>query len=153
MKTLTLLAAAALLISCQEKTVIKETVKEETIVEKHNAEIQDGKVCFLKVISRDSISIDAERKGDSISGVFKWNPYEKDSKTINFKGRLVGNAVTAIGTTSAEGMTYQEELIFSLTDTTASVKFGEMIEGDNGVWMYKSKSTSSEEVLLKINCK
>jgi hypothetical protein len=50
-------------------------------------------------------------------------------------------------------MEYEEELIFTIEENTASVKFGEMMEADNGVWKYKNINKSSVEVLNKIDCK
>jgi hypothetical protein len=153
MKICTLLLAALLFVSCKKETENKIEAVKDTIVKKTEAVLPvNDSLCFLKVISRDSIVIKARKYGDSISGIFKWNPYEKDKKTNTFRGHLVGNTVTAIGTTSAEGMIYKEELIFTLTDSTAAVKMGEMIEGDDGIWMYKNKNMASEQVLAKVSC-
>ena len=53
----------------------------------------------------------------------------------------------------AEGMENKEELIFTLQDSTASVMMDEMLQGDNGVWMYKNKKTAKSQVLKKVACK
>lgn len=153
MKTYTLLLAGLLLVSCKKETGEKIDAVKDSIVEKTVEALPvDDSICFLKVVSKDSISLKARKNKDSIFGTFRFNPYEKDKKTIHFKGRIFNNNVTAIGQTMAEGMEYKEELIFSLTDSTATVKFGEMIENDNGVWMYKNKSLTSNEVLKKTDC-
>ncbi len=153
MKSVYALAITAILLtSCREKTEIKTTTVEQTVVKKPVEVSGTDTLCFLKVVSRDSIKLRFVRKNDSVEGIFHWLPYEKDKKIMNFTGRVSGNVATVIGNTSAEGMDYKEELIFTLTDTTAAVKFGEMTENDNGVWMYRNKKMTSEEVLRKINC-
>lgn len=154
MKNYTLLFALLLLMSCNKEATKKAGAVKDTIV-KQTADVLpvSDSLCYLKIVSRDSISLKARKNKDSIFGTFRWKPYEKDSKTIHFEGRIFNNNVTAIGTTIAEGREYQEELIFSLSDSTASVKFGEMIENDNGVWMYKNKRLASEQVLKKTSCK
>ena len=140
----------ALLYSCKEKTDEKST--EETM---NGTEVvsENGDFCYLKVISRDSIILNFTRKGDSISGNFKWLPYEKDKKRSTFKGTVTRNTANATGVYQAEGMEYEEELIFTIEGNTASVKFGEMMEADNGVWKYKNINKTSTEVLNKIDCK
>jgi uncharacterized lipoprotein YajG len=150
---LMILAAAALLFSCQkkeEKTVIEETtIEAEAPAATTPAEEQ---TCYLSVISKDSIVLNITKKGDSISGTFKWLPAEKDKKISQFKGVLNGNTVTAIGSASAEGTTNKEELIFTLDGGQAKVKFGEMAQGKNGIWVYKDKAATSEQVLNKVDC-
>ncbi|OYQ36779.1 hypothetical protein CHU92_09290 [Flavobacterium cyanobacteriorum] len=140
-------------VSCKKKDEPMPAAK--TPVAKENAapaKSHNESLCFLKVVAKDSISLHFTKKGDSIMGTLRSVPFEKDAKQISFKGRYTGPLVTVIGNTSAEGMFYKEELIFTLTDSTVAVKFGEMIEGDDGIWMYKNKKAASEQVLAKIPC-
>jgi hypothetical protein len=152
--TMAIASGLLLLASCQKKEEKTETVTEDTTVKAAPAEPAiDGETCFLNVVSKDSTLLSVNRQGDSVSGTFRWLPYEKDKKTIVYKGTISGTTVTATGTSQAEGMTNREELIFTLEDNQASVKFGEMIEGDDGVWRYKNKNTASIQVLAKADCK
>ena len=148
---LMLLAAGLLLFSCQKK---EEKVVEETTVEAEApaTAATEEQTCYLSVISKDSIVLNVTKKGDSVSGTFKWLPAEKDKKITEFKGVLNGNTVTAIGSATAEGTTNKEELIFTLDGGQAKVKFGEMTEGKDGVWVYKDKNATSEQVLNKVDC-
>lgn len=147
----TLIAGLFILGSCQKKEE-KETVVEETTIEKVTEGTLEKDMCFLEVVSKDTITLTITRDGDNISGVYKSIPYEKDRKTNIFKGTINGNTVTAVGTVSAEGMTNQEEIIFTLEDKQASIKFGEMIEGDDGVYRYKNINNTSPMAIPKISC-
>jgi hypothetical protein len=149
-----------LFTSCGEK---KET--EEKVTEQENTVAAlNEKMCFLQVTEgktytgktiRDSIIFEIEpfADGDSIKGIFNWKPYEKDTKLSDYKGVLKGNEGIAIATTRAEGMEYREEVLFTVNGDSLSVKFGEMVEDDNGIWRLKDKNNASVQVLQKVDCK
>jgi hypothetical protein len=139
--------------SCKEKSDVDTTVTTESKTEETAPVlVAVEKQCFLNVIGRDSVMLQMERKGDSVTGSFNWKPFEKDSKRNNFKGIIKGNAATTLAAVSAEGMTSVEEFNFTIQDNKVSVQFGEMTEGKNGVWKYK-EGTTSTEVLTKTDCK
>jgi len=154
----TLLAIGSLLtISCQKKEEKTETdtvtteIKTET--EKPSETITDGKMCFLQIVSKDTISLTIDKKGNDITGTYKSVPYEKDRRTITFEGSLNGDTVTAVGTAMGEGQTQKEEIIFTLENNQAGIKFGEMIQGDDGVYRYKNKNTATPLYVQKTECK
>jgi hypothetical protein len=151
--TVTLLGLSLLLsVSCQKKKEKTETVVEDTtIVEKTSTAPE--KQCYLKVISKDSIIVEVERNGDSIHGIYHWKPFEKDKKISTYKGVLSGNTANVVAQSQQEGMNFKEEVIFTLTDNSLSIKSGEMIEGKDGIWKYKDKNAATEEVLNKVDCK
>ena len=157
MKTYLLLSACLLLLgSCQKKTedtntVVSDTTSITTAAVEETAG-DDGEFCYLKVISKDSIILKYTRTGDHVTGIFHWRPYEKDKKISSFEGTIKGNTVNAIGHYDAEGSHFKEELIFTLEDNQASVKFGEMLQGDDEVWRYKSLKNTSTQVLPKVDC-
>jgi len=138
-------------LSCKQKEEDKATEQPETAtIIKEN---KDGNFCYLKVVSRDSIILNYTRKGDSVSGIFNWLPYEKDKKTGTFQGTIKGNSATAVGHYFSEGMEYHEELFFTITGNQAAVKFGEMMESDDGVWRYKNINKTTVQNLDKVDCK
>lgn len=149
-KYVSLLTCLLLLASCQKKTENTDaTAASDTILTPTTASedvTEDGDFCYLKVISRDSIILKYNRNGEHVSGIFHWRPYEKDKKISSFEGTLKGNTVNAIGHYEAEGTHYKEELIFTLEDNQASVKFGEMLQGDDEVWRYKSIKNAGIQV-------
>ena len=156
MKTYLLLSACLLLLgSCQKKTENTDTVVSDTtsITTATPEELtEDGEFCYLKVISKDSIILKYTRTGEHITGIFHWRPYEKDKKISSFEGTIKGSTVNAIGHYDAEGSHFKEELIFTLEDNQASVKFGEMLQGDDEVWRYKSIKNAGTQVLPKVDC-
>jgi hypothetical protein len=156
--------ATLLLASCKDKPA--DTVTEETTVEETAPQPADitEKQCFLQVTEgkaeyannktlHDSIIFEMERKGDSIWGIFHWKPQEKDKKIASYKGTISGTTGTVIANSHAEGMNYNEEVIFTLTDSAVAIKYGEMAEGKDGIWHYKDKNNTSEQVLTKVECK
>lgn len=153
---ITLLAFGLLLtISCQKKEEkIEETTIQEVTTETPVTEevIANGETCYLQVVSKDSISLKIKKEGDKVTGTFKSVPYEKDKRTIIFEGSLNGDTVTAVGSATGEGETQKEEFIFILKNNQAGVKFGEMIQGDDDVYRYKSKNSATPLYISKIDC-
>ncbi|MHA3787872.1 hypothetical protein ACX0HA_06630 [Flavobacterium hauense] len=156
MKSNILLMASALVIftSCQKKEEKTETVIEETKIEKPSKEelAENEELCFSQIVNKDTLILTVIKNGENISGTYKSIPFEKDKKTTIFKGRIVGNTVTAVGTAMAEGQTSQEEIIFTLENNKAGIKFGEMIEGDDGVYRYKNIKNTSSLFVNKADC-
>lgn len=150
------IVASALLIfgSCQKKEEKTETVTKDVTVEKPAKEevALENEMCFMQVVSKDTLLLTVIRNGNTISGTYKSMPYEKDKKTNVFKGNLSGNTVTAVGTAIGEGQTVQEEIIFTLENNKAGIKFGEMIEGDDGVYRYKNVKTATSLFINKVDC-
>lgn len=151
--------AAILLSGCKEKPA--EVVTEETTVEETAPQPTpvNGKQCFLEVTeskdktTRDSIVFSIDKQvGDSIWGIFHWKPQYKDKKIASYKGTLNGTTGTVIANSLAEGMNYNEEVIFTLTDSAVAIKYGEMAEGKDKIWRYKDKNNTSEQVLDKVAC-
>ncbi|WP_116788304.1 hypothetical protein [Flavobacterium psychrotrophum] len=149
-------------ISCKDKT---ETVVEETTVEETapQPEAIAGEQCFLQVtenkadashIIRDSIIFQIQqRRGDSIWGVYEWRPQEKDKKIATYKGVINGNMGTAVANSKQEGSTFNEEVIFTITDSAVAIKYGEMTESKDGILRYKNKNAAQEQILSKVDCK
>jgi len=148
------LAIALVLGSCQKEKP-QVVVTEEDTVESNApvAERATGKECYLKVIGRDSIMLQMQRNGDSVTGNFYWKPAEKDSKRNTFKGVLKGTTATTIAEVTGEGMTSREDFNFTVQNSTVAVTFAEMEEGTDGVWHYKTGTPSSKEVLNLVDCK
>ncbi|MEL1244264.1 hypothetical protein AAEO56_08340 [Flavobacterium sp. DGU11] len=153
--TIALLASGLLMaVSCQKKEDKTETtVVEDTTVEQTAPEAVAEKQCYLKVMAKDSIIVEVERNGDSIHGIYHWKPFEKDKKISTYKGILNGNTANVVASSQQEGMNYKEEIVFIVTGKNLEVKFGEMVEGKDGIWKYKDMNATSKEVLDKVDCK
>lgn len=86
-------------------------------------------------------------QGTQVSGEFNNYPAEKDSKVGSFTGTVspldqasMSRTASVIWNTKAEGMQAKEELLISFGDGSAQAAFGEMVQGANGVYVYKDKS-------------
>lgn|GEM_PF-2579497 len=152
-----LITGSLMAVSCQnkeEKTETESVTKEITTETEKPAEtITDGKMCFLQIVSKDTLSLTIDKNGDKVTGTYKSVPYEKDKRTIVFEGSLSGDTVTAVGTAMGEGQTQKEEIIFTLENNQAGIKFGEMIQGDDGVYRYKNKNSATPLYIQKSECK
>ena len=155
MKYITIIVSVLLLASCQKKEEKTETVTVDASENKvSDIKNPDGEYCFRKIIKKDSVILNFTRKGDHVEGIFHWKPYEKDKKIASFKGTMDGSTANTIGEYDAEGMHYKEELVFMLDDDDhALIRFGEMLEGDDGIWRYRNKENAGVQVLPKVDCK
>lgn len=140
-------AGLVLLVSCKEEN------SGTAIPASTGTQEQPEQACYLKVVQKDSIILNFTRKGDSISGVFDWKPYEKDKKISTFKGTVDGKTANTIASYQAEGMQYDEELVFTLEGNTASVQYGITEQGPDGIWRYKPVDNMPVQVLDKVRCR
>ncbi|PZR09780.1 MAG: hypothetical protein DI539_21600 [Flavobacterium psychrophilum] len=144
------------LTSCQQKEEKNETGKttKEVVTEKPSDEElpENQEMCFRQIVSKDTLMLTVLKNGENISGTYKSTPYEKDKKTIIFRGSLNGNTVTAVGTAMGEGKTVREEIVFTIENNKAGIKFGEMIQGDDGVYRYKNLKSSTPLYINKVDC-
>lgn len=155
-----ILTASLALLSCkkEDKTVIEQTTVEETAPADNGILVTQ---CYRAVTAiqdegktvNDSILLNFERNGDSITGEFKWLPYYKDKKTGTFKGTVQGTTATTVLTAKGEGLTNKEEFIFDIDAENVSVKMGEMKEGKDGIWHYKDVKATSENAIPRTDCK
>ncbi|MFD2602987.1 hypothetical protein [Flavobacterium suzhouense] len=155
--TITSLALILLLLtSCQQKGEKTETEKAvEEVVNNDSASEnlpENEEMCFMQIVSKDTLMLTVLKNGDKISGTYKSTPYEKDKKTIVFRGSMKDNTVTAVGTAIGEGKSVREEIVFTIEDNKAGVKFGEMIKGDDDVYRYKNLKSTTPLYINKINC-
>lgn len=155
--TITSLALILLLLaSCKQKEEKTETKKasEEVVTNGSASESlpENQEMCFMQVVFKDTLMLTVLKSGDNISGTYKSTPYEKDKKTIVFRGSIKDNTVTAVGTAMGEGRSVREEIVFTIEDNKAGVKFGEMIKGDDDVYRYKNLKSATPLYINKINC-
>ncbi|MXN90268.1 hypothetical protein GR160_03435 [Flavobacterium sp. Sd200] len=161
MKKIILSAIVLLIATACKKTVDAETVIEETSVEKTTPLESSGSQCYLTVaesvendkVVNDTLSLNFERTGDSITGEFKWLPFYKDKKTGTFKGVVTNNIANTILIAQAEGVNNKEEFIFEIKPDRVLVKMGEMKEGENGLWQYKNSVSASDVAIAISGCK
>ena len=154
--TVTLMATALLTISSCKKNENNELpVNQLPVTEAPVSDLPATieKQCYLKVIQKDSIILEFEKIGDSIAGIFHWKPYEKDKKLSTFRGTMDGSTANTVGMYNGEGVDYTEELIFTIENDSAFVKFGEMVQGTNGIWTYKDAEAAHAQALPKVDCR
>ena len=80
--------------------------------------------------------------GEHVTGEFNNYPAEKDSKIGTFEGTAANGVATVTWNSTAEGMSNKEELLVKFDDTQAQAAFGEMVQGANGVYVYKDKASA-----------
>ncbi len=103
---------------------------------------------------------------EKVSGELRLLPAEKDSKIGDFTGTFtdiseggtIAGDASVIWNTKAEGMTAKEELsfyfddIFGGADAGVKIKFGEMVKGANGVYVYKNKANTTTQTIPPVDC-
>jgi hypothetical protein len=96
----------------------------------------------------------------NVEGSFSYIPAEKDSKRGVFTGTLSalpGNSGTRTvhgwWNVLAEGMNSKEEIVISLSGSTAAVGFGEMKDNGDGSYVYADVTKLSyQPVLQEVQC-
>ncbi|MBY0376900.1 hypothetical protein K2P96_02920 [Patescibacteria group bacterium] len=98
--------------------------------------------------------------GPNVTGEFQDIPAEKDKKVGTFTGTVgtlnqlsMSRTADVIWNTMAEGMTAKEELNIEFGDGSAVALYGEMVDGGDGVYMYKDKThLTPGPVLSQMDC-
>ena len=128
-------------------------------------DIKSGEFCFAKFGvpdkngSYDRYTLRLILNDGKATGELNLLPAETDSKTGEFEG-VVGAVNEAMERTAdlwwftfAEGMSAKEELKIILSENTASIGFGEMVDRGDGVYIYKdSKNISYTLELASMPC-
>jgi hypothetical protein len=123
-----------------------------------NTEILTEQVCYIwNTEAGDTAVLNMDISGTDVIGEFNWLPALKDKKTGMFNGTISGDStnkiVNAIWSTSAEGMTAQEELKIIIEGDIAKVGFGEMKDNGSGVYVYANQNEISyAPSLQKTDC-
>lgn len=121
------------------------------------AEESSRRYCFLQVTQgqnavADSLYVQLNVDGDSVTGILNWLPAEKDKMTGTLTGTIKDNTVKAIYSYSAEGQMAKEEKIFKIDGDSLRIKNGEM-EERNGIWILKNAdSVPYNEALGRVEC-
>lgn len=112
--------------------------------------VADADLCYVFMENKDDGSFDEYKlrfsiKDSQVLGNLEFLPSEKDKKTGSIEGTVIkpisdkeAYRADLWWTASAEGRTVKEELKIIFGDGTASIGLGEMIEGEDGIYKYKS---------------
>ncbi|RZA03969.1 MAG: hypothetical protein EOP47_00965 [Sphingobacteriaceae bacterium] len=74
-------------------------------------------LCFLRTEgtkNRDTTSIELVIKGDTVTGLMNWMPYEKDSRKGKLNGTIKNDTINALWSFMQEGMTDTISLKFTV---------------------------------------
>ena len=116
MKYLILLFAATLtIVSCSSDNKKDADITDTTALNK-KAPIVHA-LCFLRTEgsnNADSTSIELVIKGNKVTGLMNWMPYQKDSRKGTLAGTLSNNVIRATWTFMQEGMKDTLNLQFKL---------------------------------------
>ena len=87
--------------------------------------------CYASYVSKDTFLLKTEVFPNVVTGILKYNFFEKDKSEGTIEGKLDGNRLIADYTFSAEGKRSQRQVAFLLVDDQATEGYGEMIEENN----------------------
>ena len=126
---------------------------------------QPIKLCFYGETKTKSGLVDVSLVtmrllGDSVSGEFQTLPAEKDSKVGSFSGTVsavdkksMARTIDAIWNTSGEGMQAQEQLKVVFGEGTAEAGFGEMVDNEKGIYVYKDPAKITYgQIMTDVDC-
>lgn len=115
-----------------------------------DGKVADANLCFSFVQNKDNGLSDRyylklNIKDGNAVGDLSFLPSEKDSKTGPIEGDVIkpsedmpASRANLWWTATAEGLTAKEELKIIFGNGTAAVGLGDMVEGGDGVYKYKS---------------
>lgn len=84
--------------------------------------------CYAYVSNKDTFLLKLEVFPNVVTGVLKYNFFEKDKSQGTIDGKLVGDTIFADYTFTSEGTESIREVAFLLTGNNVTEGFGEMTE-------------------------
>jgi hypothetical protein len=121
MKTFNILILAVLLASCNTQVKETETSTSAIADKKNNA----GTNCYLYAGLSDTVSLNLNHLGDSVTGSLVYNFKEKDKNTGTINGRMNGNILIAEYTFLSEGIQSCRQVAFKLEGDKFIEGYGE----------------------------
>jgi hypothetical protein len=109
--------------------------------------------CYEMRLGKDLTAVELTLTGDDANGFYAWIPGEKDSAHGRFKGRKVGEIITAMYEYMIEGSIQTEEVMFKIAGNKLFKASGEL-EEKSGILMLKDKTkiTWADEILTTTDC-
>jgi len=111
------------------------------------------KLCFQRVVQKDTISIELFIRDTIVSGNLIYNLYEKDRNKGTFKGTIHGETIKADYTYQSEGKISAREIIFKLKDSVLTEGFGETLVKDNKFIFKDTLNIHYTQVFQQVGCK
>ncbi len=111
------------------------------------------KSCYRLVLERDTVDLSVNIVGDSVTGMLRYNMFEKDDSEGFIKGKMTDSVIVAEYTFVAEGQESNiNEVMFMLKPDAAIQGFGELVEKDGKYLFSDSAEIQFVSVLVKIPC-
>lgn len=109
--------------------------------------------CYSLQEGKDLTAIQLKQDGNTISGYYAWEPYEKDGAHGTLSGSLNNGMIKADHTYMIEGSIQTEEVYFKLDGNTLFQGSGELVEDANGKLVVKDPaSLQFTEGFSKTDC-
>ncbi|MBK8879502.1 MAG: hypothetical protein IPN74_13425 [Haliscomenobacter sp.] len=109
-------------------------------------------MCFALKMNQDITACSLTIDGDSVTGFFAWEPFERDGGRGSLNGSKSGDVITVNFHFMIEGSIQQEEMMFKLENGKLLRAVGEL-EDQNDVMVIKDKaSVQYTEVFEPVDC-
>ncbi len=110
-------------------------------------------MCFAMKMNQDITACSLTIDGDSVTGFFDWEPFERDGGRGSLNGSKSGDIITVNFHYMIEGSIQQEEMMFKLENGKLLRAVGEL-EDQNDVLVIKDKASAQyTEVFEPVDCK
>lgn len=100
--------STACLIACQQSQTTSSGSDSDSVSGIQNESPSEENICFRKVSglqNKDTLSISLKIEGNKVSGKMRNAIYEKDARTGEIEGELMGNSISAVWKFNQEGTT------------------------------------------------
>lgn len=96
--------------------------------------------CYESISGKDTILLKIEKFPNVVTGVLKYNFYQKDKNAGTIEGKFEGDKLFALYTYKSEGNPSVREVAFLFKNNTVIEGFGEL-EEKNGILTFKNKES------------
>lgn len=147
-----LLPVLCCIASCNDNS--KTSIKEAPPGNENVVEVKVARSCFTHVNKKDTITLNIEVDGKSVSGDLVYNFFEKDKNTGRINGKMRGDTLIAEYTFMSEGTNSVREVAFVRKGKDMVEGYGEH-EEKNGRMVFRNKDSlnfDNNTRLLNVDC-
>jgi hypothetical protein len=151
------LAAMAALFACNAP----DTTTDHTSIDSNNTNVVDSSLaqpseltCYLQVTGRDTVLLQLQKTGDSLSGSMRFDNYQKDSSHGTVSGHSTGDTLVLWYSFFSEGMHSVVEIVLKRQGNDLVRGMGDITNrGDTALFQnQKNINFDPKQTLFRIEC-
>ena len=128
------------------------TAKGDSMSKAAGVMVKSDTMCYQYNFKKDVSLVKLIVSGDDVKGDYHWHPDQKDGGHGTFKGKKVGNMITADWAYTIEGSNQIETIVFKMDGDKLMKGEGELVEKGDKLVPKDASKLKFTEVYKRVDC-